>query len=54
MALNSISDAMEWEAIKVPANAHPYNSLPSKSIVLKLLKPFFGIILSYLKPISVS
>ena len=40
MAQNSfILDAMEWEAIKAPANAYPQNSLPGKSIALKLLKP---------------
>ena len=40
MAQNSfVLDAIEQEAIKVPANAHPQNSLPGKSIVVKLLKP---------------
>ena len=40
MAQNSFSlDAMDWEAIKVPADAHPQNSLPGKGIALKLLKP---------------
>ena len=40
MAQNSfVLDVMEREAIKVPANAHPQNSLPGKSIALKLLKP---------------
>ena len=40
MAQNSfILDAMEREAIKAPADAHPQNFLPGKSIALKLLKP---------------
>ena len=40
MAQNSfVLDAMEREAIKAPADAHPQNSLPGKSITLKLLKP---------------
>ena len=39
MAQNSfILDAMEREAIKVPTDTHPQNSLPGKSIALKLLK----------------
>ena len=53
MAQNSfVLDAIEREAIKAPADAHPQNSLPGKSIALKLLKPSLktpGIILSYLK-----
>ena len=50
MAQNSfVLDAMEREAIKAPADAHPQNSLPGKSIALKLLKPSLGIILSYLE-----
>ena len=40
VAQNSfVLDAIEREAIKAPANAHPQNSLPGKSIALKLLKP---------------
>ena len=40
MAQNSfILDAMEQEARKALADAHPHNSLPGKSIPLKLLKP---------------
>ena len=40
MAQNSfVLDAMKREAIKAPADAHPQNSLPGKSIALKLLKP---------------
>ena len=40
MAQNSfVLNAMEREAIKAPADAHPQNSLPGKSIALKLLKP---------------
>ena len=54
MAQNSfVLDAMEREAIKAPADAHPQNSLPGKSIALKLLKPslktLLGITLSYLE-----
>ena len=53
MVQNSfVLDAIEREAIKAPADAYPQNSLPGKSIVLKLLKPslnLLGIILSYLK-----
>ena len=40
MAQNSFFlDAMDREAIKVPADAHPQNSLPGKVTTLKLLKP---------------
>ena len=40
MVQNSfVLDAIEREAIKAPADAHPQNSLPGKSIMLKLLKP---------------
>ena len=40
MAQNGfVLDAIEREAIKAPADAHPQNSLPGKSIALKLLKP---------------
>ena len=50
MAQNSfVLDAMEREAIKAPADAHPQNSLPGKSIMRKLLKPSLGITLSYLE-----
>ena len=53
MAQNSfVLDAMEREAIKALADAHPHNSLSGKSIALKLLKPSLktlGITLSYLE-----
>ena len=40
MAQNSfVLEAMEREAIKVLADAHPQNFLPGKGITLKLLKP---------------
>ena len=41
MAQNSfVLDAMEREATKALADARPQNSLPDKSIALKLLKPY--------------
>ena len=40
---NFVLDAMEQEAIKTPADTHPRNSLPGKSIMLKLFKPCWGL-----------
>ena len=47
MVQNFFLDATDREAIQVLADAHRQNSLPGKGVVLKLLKPSLGIILSY-------
>ena len=38
---NSLSDAIDDEAVEIRADAHPQNYLPGNNIALKTTWPFF-------------